>query len=187
MEKRAHNNKFFIILIVLVVVIGTALWMMSFYNNEVEQNNDGGNTNTSPIAGWQTYTGDEATFQYPETVGTSYISETDWPPQIQVIDESFSCTEAGDQYARGGRTERRVIGGQEYCVTAAAEGAAGSMYIQYAYAFPRNDGTAILTFSLRFVQCANYDGAEQQSCERERDAFGIDSIVHQIQETVVIQ
>jgi hypothetical protein len=68
------------------------------------------------------------------------------------------------------------IGGREYCVTKVSDGAAGSTYTQYAYATAEgNDKTKIFTFTLRFVQCMNYDDPEQAECLSERDTFYPDS------------
>jgi hypothetical protein len=65
---------------------------------------------------------------------TKYIKAVDWPPKIEITNGRFSCTEAGAENAPAGLTERKNIGGVEYCVTRESEGAAGSTYTQYAYA-----------------------------------------------------
>ncbi|MDP3958403.1 MAG: hypothetical protein Q8Q36_03005 [bacterium] len=62
--------------------------------------------------------------------------------------------------------------------------AAGSMYVQYAYAFEKNGETAIFTFSLRFPQCGNYDEPKRSECEGEREAFDIDGIVERMAATL---
>lgn len=128
-----------------------------------------------------------ASFQYPPTIPTKYISLVDWPPKIQVVHEPFACTQAGSQTARAGKTEQKIINGITYCVTTESEGAAGSVYTQYAYAWYKGDATVILTFSLRFVQCANYDQPKQQECQAERDTFTPDTILDQIAQTVTFQ
>lgn len=66
------------------------------------------------------------------------------------------------------------------------EGAAGSVYTLYAYAWPAADTVIILTFSLRSVQCGNYDEALRSECERERAAFSIDPIIDPIARTVTL-
>jgi len=132
----------------------------------------------------ETATSSSVTFQYPDTLGTSYISLTDWPPALQVLEEEFSCTEAGNETERAGQTERRTIGGQEYCVTTVSEGAAGSIYRQYAYAFPLEAGTAIFTFSLRFPQCLNYDEPQQTACLAEEQNLQLDTLVDEMRATL---
>jgi hypothetical protein len=77
-----------------------------------------------------------------------------------------------------------TVGGRSYCVTKQSEGAAGSIYTQYAYAFPDGTGTAIFTFTLRAVQCANYDDPKKTECENERAAFDPDGIMDRVTKTV---
>ncbi len=123
-------------------------------------------------------------FSYPENLPTQYIYTVDWPPKIQVINEPYSCTAAGSETARAGQTESVTINGHPYCVTKVTEGAAGSIYTQYAYAFPYNSKTVILTFSLRFVQCGNYSGMESAACETERASFTVDNVIDGIAQSI---
>ncbi|HVY35913.1 MAG TPA: hypothetical protein VG982_01380 [Candidatus Paceibacterota bacterium] len=126
-------------------------------------------------------------FQYPESIGTTYITPTDWPPQVQIV-SNFTCTPGGSEIAQAGVTTQETINGHTYCVTRESEGAAGSIYTQYAYAVNLStlagagtmNGTAIFTFSLRFVQCANYDDPQRTECETERQAFSIDQTIDKI-------
>lgn len=138
----------------------------------------------SRIPGKEAATSSGVTFQYPDTLGTSYIGLTDWPPQVQFLEEAFSCNEAGDETVRAGRTEPRTINGQEYCVTVVSEGAAGSIYRQYAYAFPFENGAAVFTFSLRFPRCLNYDEPQRAACIAEEQNLSLDTIVDEIRATL---
>ncbi|HXK39368.1 MAG TPA: hypothetical protein VJ837_00850, partial [Candidatus Paceibacterota bacterium] len=127
---------------------------------------------------WET-TVDPATgvsFKYPEALAVTYIEAIDWPPRAQVIEEEFRCIEAGEETDRAGRTEEREVDGRTYCVTTVADATAGSVYEQYAYAFPFGDRTMILTFSARYPQCGNYDEPERVACESEREAFDLDGV-----------
>ncbi len=112
-----------------------------------------------------------------------YITAIDWPPQLRVENTPFSCTQAGSPIERAGGTSRRTIGTRDYCVTEIMEGAAGSIYTQYAYAFASGSSTTIMTFSLRKVQCANYDEPKKSLCEAEQGSFNIDAIVEEIAKT----
>lgn len=125
------------------------------------------------------------TLRYPETIGTTYIHTVDWPPKIQVIDEAFSCTEAGQETERAGETTRAIINGREYCVTRIAEGAAGSIYTQYAYGTELQGEMLFLTFALRASQCGNYDEPQRSACETERTTFDVDALVAKITEGLV--
>jgi hypothetical protein len=140
----------------------------------------------SGTQGWRSVT-DSArgvAFKYPADLGTSYIHAVDWPPMLQIVEGPFTCTEAGSESARAGKTERRTIGGRSYCVTRETEGAAGSIYTLYAFAFPDNGKVFILTFSLRSVQCANYDDPRKQECNREREGFDIGPVADRIAQSI---
>ena len=129
-------------------------------------------------------TENEETFKYPSDLSTKYIMPSDWPPVLNVYNETFTCNQAGKETERAGETKLETIAGHEYCVTRVTEGAAGSSYTQYAYARAANDKTEILTFSLRFVQCGNYDEALMSECEVERAAFDIGPTVDEIFNTI---
>lgn len=135
--------------------------------------------------GWQTFTDNKlgVSFKYPEFLTANYIHTVDWPPQVQVLNKSFVCTEGGSEIAPAGITEKRMVDDREYCVTKESQGAAGSIYTQYAYAFPKDNKTVILTFSLQFTQCGNYDEPNKSACENERTAFDIDGVVDRIAKT----
>lgn len=138
----------------------------------------------------KTYTDAEtgATFEYPETLSTTYISTTDWPPLLQIVDGTYECREAGREIDRAGKTEKKVINGRNYCVTTVTEGAAGSIYTMQAYAFPKgNNQVAILTFGLRATQCGNYDNPQKSACESERAAFSMDAIMDQIATSLTLK
>ena len=126
-----------------------------------------------PEAGLKSSTQAGMTFTYFETLPETYIHVVDWPPKLQVNSGPFTCTEAGDVTARAGRTRKIVIDGHVYCVTEVQEGAAGSVYTQYAYAAERDGKTVIMTFSLRAEQCGNYDEPKRTECETERANFDI--------------
>ncbi|HEY4493855.1 MAG TPA: hypothetical protein VJB95_00250 [Candidatus Paceibacterota bacterium] len=166
------------ILIIIIVLLAVGLGV--FFWNSKSAVAPGGNPD------WKTFTDPNsgATFSYPPELGTKYISTIDWPPAVYIPEDGFggefTCTEAGNETDRAGKTEKKTINGHDYCVTRVAEGAAGSIYTQYAYAFEKDDVTTILTFSLRATQCGNYDDTEKAKCEAERASFNIDSAIDQI-------
>ena len=139
---------------------------------------------------WKTYSNSTGgiTFRYPDKLTTKYISVVDWPPQVQILDQAYSCNEAGSEIARAGKTEKRLVDNREYCVTKESEGAAGSIYTNYAYTFAKNGGTVILTFTTRSVQCGNYyDIPEQAECEGERQTFDMDGVADRIIQSLEIK
>lgn len=132
------------------------------------------------------------TFQYPEQLTAEYMRALDWPPKVQVLNTPFSCTEAGTNTSRAGRTEKRTVDDRAYCVTEIVEGAAGSTYTQYAYAFPKNFAdaaekngkTVIFTFTIQAPQCANYEDPKKTACEKERESFDLDSVVDRMAHSI---
>jgi hypothetical protein len=134
---------------------------------------------TSTSIGIKTYT-DPATgvsFAYPEKLPATYITAVDWPPKIQVENHPLACTAAGSTTARAGQTTKKIVNGHTYCVTVTSEGAAGSIYKNYAYATENKGKTYFFTFSIKEVQCANYDEPNKSACEAERASFSIDNII----------
>lgn len=166
----SRHKVILIIILAIILVAGIVVW---FTNRNIVSEPP------YPLPeGWSMYVSNGVMVSYPKTLPTTYIKTVDWPPQAQVLDLPYSaCTEAGVETDRAGQTQKRMINGREYCVTTIVEGAAGSIYTQYAYAFPRGYKTIILTFSLRAPQCANYDDPEKTACETERRVFDIDGLV----------
>jgi len=115
--------------------------------------------------------------KYPKELNTTYLHVQDWPPQVRVLPWAFSCNDA----------ELRVVNGRSYCVSTAGEGAAGSTYTSYTYAFAHGQSTRIMTFSLRAVQCANYDEPKRSECEEERTVFNLDAVVDSIAQSIVVK
>lgn len=137
-------------------------------------------------AGWALFqdASQGVSFRYPPDLGTTYIHAVDWPPQPAVQPGPFTCTTAGEETARAGRTEPVTVAGRTYCVTRVTEGAAGSVYTLYAYAMPVADDVVILTFSVRAEQCGNYDEPARGACERERAELSMNEIVDRIARTL---
>jgi len=129
------------------------------------------------MEGWKTFTDTQngISFEYPDSLGTKYIHPVNWPPAVEVTSGIFSCA-----------VSVRSINGNDYCITSTVEGAAGSTYTSYTYI--RNQEAKnvniSLEFSLRSVQCANYNEPEQSTCETERQTFSTDTLAHQIMQTM---
>ncbi|MGA2668759.1 MAG: hypothetical protein ABSF32_07545 [Ignavibacteria bacterium] len=165
------NNKFILTLMILLALTAA---------NLRAQNDDGS---------WKLFT-DSAkgvSFRYPETLETKYINTRIWPPEVQVLNESFTCGETNPGDDGMLKTEQRIINDNTYCVTEKSEGAAGTVYIQYTYAFLKFGRVVNLNFVLGFVQCGNYDNPEKSECEKERRKFNIDKIIDLIAQTLVIE
>ncbi len=155
-----------------------SLWKITENTNNTDTNNNL----------WITTTTDSGvTFQYPKELLATYISESEWPPQVKIENKQFVCTPSGSEIQQGGQTELRLVDNRQYCVTQQSEGAAGSIYTAYTYTFPKDNKTGIITFTLRFVQCQNYDEPKATECKNERSAFDVDGTVDRIVQSIKIQ
>lgn len=155
-----------------------SLWNIIENINNTESNNDLWTTIT---------TGGGITFQYPKEILAEHISEAKWPPKLIIEDRSFICNPSGNEIQQGGQTEQRLVDNRVYCITKESEGAAGSIYTTYTYEFPKDHQTGVITFTLRFVQCQNYDDPKASECESERSTFDIDGTVDRIVQSIKIK
>jgi len=124
--------------------------------------------------GWQTMSDatSSITFQYPAKISATYIDTNQWPPQVSATSGTLPCAEP------------ITVGGQRLCRTMRSEGAAGSTYTTYEYTFQKDTKVITLIFTLRFVQCLNYDQPQQGQCVAEQKSFDVNALVGQIAETV---
>jgi len=127
------------------------------------------------------------TFEYPEKILAKYISLAEWPPKAQEIHKSFTCEKDLTDLLPPSLVKRKSINGREYCISTFGEGAAGSTYTKYTYAFPYNNTTMTLTFSLRSVQCDNYDDPQKSACKNERALFSPDEAVDRMAQSLTFR
>jgi hypothetical protein len=115
---------------------------------------------------------------YSTNLETKYISVADeiWPPKKIMAEGIFSCDESGSEIMAEGQTIFKEIDGSKYCITTISEGAAGSIYTTYTYKMGDSNITSETTFTLRFVQCVNYDDPQKTECELERSTFNVDTL-----------
>lgn len=125
---------------------------------------------------FKTYSDDNLSFKYPAAFGSEYIDTQSWPPKVTVADGVFAC--AGDT---------KEVNGHKYCVTSQIEGAAGSTYTTYTYLSGLETEHSILTieFTLRLVQCENYDEPKKTDCDNDQaNNLNVDALVDQIAQSV---
>lgn len=137
-------------------------------------------------ATWQTAT-DATThlnFSYPKNATTQYTHFVDWPPQVTLLTESYACTEEGAEVLPAGRTFEKEINGHVYCISEESEGAAGSTYTQYVYTSEKDGLVAAFGFTVRSVQCLNYDEPQASACQKEQASFDIDNLIDHMFQTL---
>lgn len=123
-------------------------------------------------------------FAYPEELALSYVSVSQWPPEVRVSADMYEC--ASGTPGPGASVEEKTIAGRTYCVHTTGEGAAGSTYVTYEYSSAGTSGTIRTTFTLRFPQCLNYDDPDRSACQAEQLAFEPDALAADIIESVQI-
>lgn len=185
------NNRYWGILAVLVVLIAVVVGL-SYLSKSGNTPPDQTGTTTPPVtidtSGWLTATSTSAyDFKYPREFDLQFVQPVDWPPVLRVISDKFSCTAAGTETAQAGKTELITLGGKPVCLTREVEGAAGSMYTQYAYAFELPEGTGIFTFTFRQPQCGNYGVPTSTVCQAEEDAFDLNPLIQAMIGTVHVR
>ena len=117
---------------------------------------------------------------YPENLSAVFISPVEWPPKISLSAGIFSCSETPAESSLPSRIAKRLVDNRLYCVEAASEGAAGSVYTDYTYTTQKNSQLLSLKFVLRYPQCDNYEDQNRAKCKAERETFDLDSVIDRI-------
>jgi len=127
-------------------------------------------------------------FQYPVNLPVKYVSAKDWPPTVKAQPGSFSCDQTPPQNSLAQVTTQRSVGGRIYCIDFKSEGVAGSVYVGYKYSTEIEPNKMLdVSFTLRYVNCASYDGEESQTCSSERENFNPDDLVNEIVSNLIVR
>ena len=116
------------------------------------------------------------TFAYPQRVGGEFVMLAAGPPGIETV-QGYACV-AGDE--ENSSTERRAVGGKTYCVTKTSEGAAGSTFNTYGYTTDIGRAVVRVSFTVRLVECGNFDEPTQAACTKEQASFDPDALASSI-------
>lgn len=128
---------------------------------------------------WKTMTDTKQgiAYQYPDRLLTKYISAQAWPPVVKLEHRSPSpCP----------KDAQTLDGRYSYCLQTQTEGAAGSVYTTYTYSTGSlaPETTLTISFTLRAIQCNNYDNPQRAECLGERETFDIDGLVDRMAHSV---
>jgi hypothetical protein len=184
----------FVIIVILVGIICGVVSRSPIMPVSVPENSNIGSA-TSSIAtttvflnesDWITYASSTTgvSFRYPASLGTSYIQTADWPPTAVIEAGSFTCADNASSIGPEGKTSEETINGRTYCVTIESEGAAGSVYTTYTYAFPKKGMIVSLGFILREPQCENYDEPKTSACKNEEATFNVNNLADEMAQTI---
>ncbi len=117
-----------------------------------------------------------------------YISSQEWktriislddkyPPKFSIVNGEIDCEVRDDIF---NKTKKKVIDKQVYCIEESSEGAAGSIYTEYAYSTIKEDFLITVSFVARYAQCSNYPELQKSECKNEREVFSFDSIADKV-------
>ncbi len=128
-------------------------------------------------------------FQYPKTIGGLYVTAQQWPPKIsvQTAPSDFIC--AVGKTNDGVEVSQEKVGTSTICLTAREDGAAGSIYTTYDFAWVvpglQNSNIVTLSFIVKAPSsCMVYSGAKRAVCNKEVAEFSVEKLIQQIVPTV---
>ncbi len=175
-------------------VVETILnWETTIRSNAPETDNRNATTTVSIMDNWNWIMATTSVvgikFMYPHPIPTTYVSAVEWPPQVLRTPGEVSCTEGAMASHSGEVTtsQLRTINNQQYCVSEARQGAAGTAYTFYQYATQKGNFVVSVSFTLKIPQCLNYDEPMQKKCFREQATFAVDDLATKIIESISLQ
>jgi len=121
-------------------------------------------------------------------LNTEYIGSQDWkvkivneeekyPSKFKITEGQIDCKITSSESDLLSRTVKRRIDGRIYCIESASEGAAGTIYTQYAYSAIKSGSLIMLSCVIRYPQCINYSEPYRTECANERETFDLDKII----------
>ena len=110
---------------------------------------------------------------------SSGIYKAEEYPRLEswVENGGIECDETAPESSQPLRISKRNISGRTYCIGASSEGAAGSVYTQYAYTTVIEGKVYVIKFLVQYPNCDNYPEAENIRCKSERESFNLDILV----------
>jgi hypothetical protein len=130
----------------------------------------------------------EQSMDLPTSFKADYISfqnyvlsiyKTEEYPKLEswVENGEIECDETSLESSLPLRTSKKEINNRKYCISAFSEGAAGSVYTEYAYTTVIKDKVYVIRFIARYPQCDNYPEEESIKCKTERESFNLDVLI----------
>ena len=137
-------------------------------DEEIEENNIGSNLPDSFKANYISF----------QKYGSNIFKAEEYPKlESWVENGAIECTETPLESSLPLRISKKEINGQKYCIGAFSEGAAGSVFTEYAYTTVISDNVYLVQFIARYPNCSNYPDQERRECETERENFNLDNLV----------
>jgi len=131
-------------------------------------------------------------------VNTEYIGSQDWkvnivneeenyPPKFKITEGQIDCTITSSEGGLLTSTAKRRIDGRIYYIESTSEGAAGTIYRQYAYSTIKGGSLITVSCVIRYPQCINYCEPQRTECANERETFDLDKIVGYIVKNLSVE
>ena len=131
-------------------------------------------------------------------LNTKYIGSQDWKVKIVTEEEKylpkFKITEnqidrmtSSSENGLLIKTVKRKIDGRIYCIESTNEGAAETIYTQYAYFTLKNGNLITVSCVIRYPQCMNYSEPYNSECANEHEPFNLDKIISLIVKNLRIE
>ena len=182
MQHTHRKLKFITVFVVCALLALSALYLTHRDTNRLNSESFHVEPLATVVPGWETTTDtvQGMTYMYPGFFGNPHVTTVDWPPTVISKRDGLGCvpTDGTDQTQQ--TVSRVQVEATEYCLTTHDEGAAGSTYRTYVYELEHGVTTVELSFTMQFVQCANYDEPEQTQCRTEQEGFDPNTTIHQI-------
>lgn len=154
-------------------------------SGELIAENDGVHQSSGTIYVKEVKSEDKENKILPENFKADYISfsnytinkyKTEEYPHLEFWPENgeIECEEISSNPLK---IVKKEINGKKYCIANSSEGAAGSIYSQYAYGTVIDDYIYTVIFLARYSNCGNYPEEEMAKCENERNSFNLDILI----------
>ena len=131
-------------------------------------------------------------------LNTEYIGSQDWkvnmvneeenyPPKFKITEGQIDCTITSCESGLLTSTAKRRIDGRVYYIESTNEGAAGTIYTQYAYSTIKSGSLITVSCVIRYPQCMNYSEPQRTECANERETFDLDKIIGYIVKNLSVE
>ena len=131
-------------------------------------------------------------------LNTEYIGSQNWkvnilneeenyPPKFKITEGQIDYKITSSESGLLSETAKRRIDGQIYYIESTSEGAAGTIYTQYAYSTMKGGSLITVSCVMRYPQCINYSEPHRTECTNECETFDLDKIIGYIVKNLSVE
>jgi len=123
-----------------------------------------------------------------QNYGSNVFKAEEYPKLESWVENSeIECYETPSESSLPLRMSKRIVNDKKYCIGAFSEGAAGSVYTEYAYTTVVGGNVYSIQFVARYQNCDNYPEEENNKCKQERENFNLEILVDQEIEKMIYE